>query len=74
MIQGLNHLNLSVADLDNVASCRIPEKLGFIDEATQRGIWPKPGDLLAKIRTYACFSEDDLPRLEMTTKTTGGTK
>jgi len=47
-------------DEDNVASCKIPEKLGFELEYSQRGGWPKKDGSLTKLRTYAMFSVENL--------------
>jgi RimJ/RimL family protein N-acetyltransferase len=52
-------------DADNRASCRIPEKLGFIHEYTQRGGWLRADSSLAQLRTYALFDIVDLPTREV---------
>jgi ribosomal-protein-serine acetyltransferase len=53
-------------DVDNPASRRIPQKLGFQLEATQRGIWPRTDkDELAIIETYCVFDTSTLPALEV---------
>jgi len=53
-------------DTDNVASVRIPEKLGFALEATQKGNWPRTDKYdLAEIRTYSIFVVSQLPDLEV---------
>lgn len=50
-------------DAENVASTRIPIKLGFKLEYQQRGGWPKQNGNLAELETYSIFSEDSLPYL-----------
>lgn len=50
-------------EAENVASQRIPQKLGFTLEYTQKGSWPRPDGQLATLHTYALFSETELPSL-----------
>ncbi|MBP9691945.1 MAG: GNAT family N-acetyltransferase [Alphaproteobacteria bacterium] len=52
-------------DAENVASCRVPEKLNFQLEYTQRGGWPRPDGQLAELKTYALFAEESLPSIEL---------
>lgn len=52
-------------DAENTASNKIPLKLGFKLEYSQRGGWPRPDGQLAKLQTYSIFSEEDLPNLEV---------
>lgn len=52
-------------DAENVASCRIPEKLNFQLEYTQRGGWPRSDGQLAELKTYALFMEEPLPSIEL---------
>ncbi len=53
-------------DQENVASCRVPEKLKFELEYTQRGGWPRPDGQLATLRTYSIFDVTKLPELQVT--------
>jgi RimJ/RimL family protein N-acetyltransferase len=53
-------------DAENAASCGVPEKLNFQLEYTQKGCWPRQDGELANLRTYALFSEDQLPKLKVT--------
>lgn len=53
-------------DAENVSSCKVAEKLGFNLEYEQRGGWPRQDKQLAYLRTYAMFSETDLPSLMVT--------
>lgn len=48
-------------DAENIASTRIPLKLGFKLEYTQRGGWPRHDGKLAELQTYSIFSEKELP-------------
>ncbi|HBN23089.1 MAG TPA: hypothetical protein DD412_07615 [Holosporales bacterium] len=48
-------------DSDNVASTRIPQKLNFELEYTQRGGWLQEDGSLAALQTYSLFSQDALP-------------
>lgn len=50
---------------DNLASARVPLKLGFELEYTQRGGWPTSDGKLAHLQTYSIFSEDQLPPLDV---------
>lgn len=54
-------------DTENLASVRVPQKLGFQLEATQRGNWPRSDKAdLAEIQTYSLFDIDSLPALDVT--------
>ena len=46
-------------DADNVASIRIPLKLGFELEYTQCGTWPRYDNNLAVLNTYSLFAESN---------------
>ncbi|MBS0271839.1 MAG: GNAT family N-acetyltransferase [Proteobacteria bacterium] len=48
-------------DAENIASTKIPEKLNFELEYTQRGGWPRQDGKLAELKTYSLFSEMKLP-------------
>jgi RimJ/RimL family protein N-acetyltransferase len=50
-------------DFENVASTKIPLKLGFKLEYTQKGGWPRQDGKLAELQTYSLFYEKDLPHL-----------
>lgn len=50
-------------DAENVASYRIPEKLNFTLEYTQKGGWPRPDGQLATLKTYSLFNPTLLPPL-----------
>ena len=50
-------------DAENIASIKVPLKLGFKLEYTQRGGWPKQDGNLAELQTYSVFFEDDLSNL-----------
>ncbi len=52
-------------DDENTASQKIPERIGFKLEYTQRGGWPRPDGKLAKLHTYSVFSADELANLEV---------
>jgi RimJ/RimL family protein N-acetyltransferase len=52
-------------DAENIASTKIPLKLGFKLEYSQRGGWPRHDGQLAELQTYSIFSEEDLPNLEV---------
>jgi ribosomal-protein-serine acetyltransferase len=52
-------------DAENVASTRIPLKLGFELEYTKRGGWPRPDGKLAHLQTYSLFSPEVLPFLDV---------
>lgn len=52
-------------DSENVASTKIPLKLGFQLEYTQKGGWPRKDGELANLQTYAIFSESSLPHLNI---------
>jgi RimJ/RimL family protein N-acetyltransferase len=47
-------------DVENPASNRVPQKIGFKLEYTQRGGWPRPDGELALLHTYSAFSEAQL--------------
>ncbi len=51
-------------DAENVASTKVPLKLGFKLEYIQKGGWPRYDAKLAELQTYSIFSENDLPYLE----------
>ncbi len=51
-------------DAENIISTKIPSKLGFKHECTQKGEWPRQDGELAELNTYAIFSQDDLLALE----------
>ncbi len=50
-------------DAENIASTRIPLKLGFKLEYTQKGGWVRPDGKLAELQTYSVFSENDLGKI-----------
>ena len=52
-------------DVENVASTRVPLKLGFKLEYVQKGGWARQDGKLAELQTYSMFSENDLPNLEV---------
>ena len=52
-------------DEENIASTKIPIKLGFTLEYVQRGGWPRADGQLAKLQTYSVFSEAELPALTL---------
>lgn len=52
-------------DAENIASTKIPLKLGFKLEYTQKGGWPRQDGQLAELQTYSIFSVNDLPNLEV---------
>ncbi|WP_165380335.1 GNAT family N-acetyltransferase [Candidatus Finniella inopinata] len=47
-------------DAENVASTKVPIKLGFKLEYVQKGGWPRKDGNLAELQTYSVFSESDL--------------
>ncbi|MBY0280908.1 MAG: GNAT family N-acetyltransferase [Alphaproteobacteria bacterium] len=47
-------------DSENVASTKVPLKLGFQLEYTQKGGWPRQDGKLAELQTYSLFHEQDL--------------
>ena len=51
-------------DVENEASARVPVKLNFALEYTQKGGWPRPDGELAVLTTYSMFSAKDLPDLQ----------
>jgi ribosomal-protein-serine acetyltransferase len=52
-------------DAENTASTKIPLRLNFKLEYTQKGGWPRPDGELATLQTYAIFSATELPNLEI---------
>lgn len=52
-------------DAENLASCKVPEKLGFKLEYTQKGWWPRHDNNLVNLKAYSIFSINDLPDLEI---------
>ena len=52
-------------DAENIASTKVPLKLGFKLEYTQKGGWPRQDGKLAELQTYSMFSEESLPSLEV---------
>lgn len=52
-------------DAENVASTKIPLKIGFELEYTQRGGWPRSDGKLAELQTYSIFSKESLPELKI---------
>lgn len=53
-------------DAENIASIKVPKKLGFKLEYTQKGGVPRQDGELAELRTYSISSENELPKLEVT--------
>lgn len=53
-------------DAENKGSWRVPEKLNFELEFTQRGGWPRADGKLCELRTYALFDEKKLPQAHVT--------
>lgn len=51
-------------DVENEVSARVPVKLNFALEYTQKGGWPRPDGELAVLTTYSMFSAKDLPDLQ----------
>jgi RimJ/RimL family protein N-acetyltransferase len=47
-------------DSENIASTKVPLKLGFKLEYTQKGGWPRADGKLAELQTYSIFSRDEL--------------
>lgn len=52
-------------DAENIASTRVPLKLNFELEYTQKGGWPRQDGKLANLQTYSMFSLEKLPKLEI---------
>ncbi len=52
-------------NIENLASIKIPLKLGFKLEYTQKGGWLRLDNTLAELKTFTIFSENDLPQLEV---------
>ena len=52
-------------DAENISSTKIPLKLGYKLEYTQKGGWPRYDDGLAELQVYSIFSENDLPDLKV---------
>ncbi|MBY0500869.1 MAG: GNAT family N-acetyltransferase [Alphaproteobacteria bacterium] len=53
-------------DSENIASCRIPEKLNFQLEYTQKGGWPRQDGKLSELKTYSLFTDEALPNRKIT--------
>ncbi|HUX79736.1 MAG TPA: GNAT family N-acetyltransferase [Alphaproteobacteria bacterium] len=51
-------------DAENLGSNKIPQKLNFELEYTQRGGWPRQDGKLAELKTYSLFTEEKLPGLK----------
>ena len=52
-------------DIENIASRKVPQQLGYTLEYTRKGGWPKLGNQLAEMQTYSLFSEDMLPNWDV---------
>lgn len=52
-------------EAENIASKKIPLKLGFKHEYTQKGGWPRSDGKLAELQTYSLFCVGDLPDLDV---------
>ncbi|MFN8832261.1 MAG: GNAT family N-acetyltransferase [Alphaproteobacteria bacterium] len=52
-------------DTENIASTRVPLKLGFKVEYSELGGWRRHDGQLSELFTYSIFSEKDLPNLEV---------
>lgn len=52
-------------EAENIASAKVPLRLNFKLEYTQKGGWPRADGELATLQTYSLFSIDDLPTLEI---------
>ena len=52
-------------DAENIASTKVPLKLGFELEYTQKGGWPRFDNKLAQLQTYSLFDQDSLPTWEI---------
>ncbi len=52
-------------EAENIASAKVPLKLNFKLEYTQKGGWPRADGELATLQTYSLFSIDDLPAVEI---------
>lgn len=52
-------------DRDNISSTKVPEKIGFKLEYTQKGGWPKENEALAILDTYSIFSKEELNPLDL---------
>lgn len=52
-------------DSENVASTKIPLKLGFKLEYIQKGGWPRQDGKLAELQTYSIFTGNDLVKLKV---------
>lgn len=50
-------------DAENIASQRIPQKLGFVLECSKKGGWPRQDNQLAELLTYSLFSESKLTKI-----------
>lgn len=49
-------------DAENLASQKIPQRLGFTLECSKKGGWPRPDNQLAELLTYSLFSQVLLPK------------
>ena len=49
-------------DAENIASTKIPLRLNFKLEYTQKGGWPRPDGELTTLQAYSLFSANDLPQ------------
>jgi RimJ/RimL family protein N-acetyltransferase len=52
-------------DAENTPSTKIPLKLNFKLECTKKGGWPRQDGALALLQTYSVFSEDELPKMNV---------
>lgn len=52
-------------DAENIASTKIPQKLNFKLEYTQKGGWPRQDGKLALLEAYSIFSPNELPKMEV---------
>ncbi len=52
-------------DAENIASNKIPLKLGFKMEYVRKGGYPRQDGGLSLLQTYSIFSESDLPSLQV---------
>ncbi len=52
-------------DALNTASIRVPQKLGFIEESRNKGLWPSAAadGALAELIIHGCFDPESLPPL-----------
>lgn len=47
-------------DKENIASAKVPQKLGFKLEYTTKGSWPRQDNALTDLQCYVLFSKNDL--------------